>query len=162
MTVGDAHPGRRRDGLGGGAHGDHGHAQEHGGHEHLSHVPDAARASVFAARADLAFDPPARPDEAEDLVLRFFGALFPALVAEGCTLVGHIKGTLATHGRGGLAFHATSLTAKPALSGGLTGAAADVLLTVNVIVFGVDEEALGALVREAWAGATPGATSWLA
>ena len=110
-------------------------------------MPDSALPAVFAARAELVFDPPAHPDELESLIAGFFRALLPALAAAGCTLVGHIKGTVAAPGHGDLAFHATDLEAPPALTGGVAGLAHDAVLTVNVIVFGVDEQALPALVR---------------
>lgn len=147
MTGGHAHEG--------------GHAgQSHGGHAHLSHVTDAALPAVFAARADAVFRPPAHPDELESLIVGFFRALSPALTAAGCTLVGHIKGTLAVPGHGDLAFHLTDLGAEPALTGGVGGLARDAVLTVNVIVFGVDERALPALVRDAWSATTDASTAW--
>ena len=136
--------------------GDH----ERGGHEHLSHVPGDARPAVYAARAAVAFEPPVHSDELESAVARFFEALAGALAGAGCTLVGHIKGTVEAPGRGDLAFHATTLGARPAVTGGLAGMAADAVLTVNVIVFGVDEQALPALVRDAWSSASGAATDW--
>ena len=133
---------------------------QHGGHEHLSHVPDGARPAVFAARAALVFDPPAHADLLEDAVIRFLALLSEGLTAAGCTLVGHIKGVVSAGGRGDLAFHATALGAAPALTGGVAGSVGDATLTINVIVFGVDEQALPALVRRAWADATDAATTW--
>ena len=38
--------------------------------------------------------------------------------------------------------------------------AADAVLTVNVIVFGVDEQALPAIVTSAWSRATGARTAW--
>jgi hypothetical protein len=137
-------------------HDDH----SHGGHKHLSHVPDSALPAVFAARAEVALDPPAHPDELESLIAGFFRALLPALAVAGCTLVGHIKGTLAAPGHGDLAFHATDLEALPSLTGGVAGRAHDAVLTINVIVFGVDEQALPALVRDAGSRATGAETVW--
>ncbi len=141
----------------------HGHdAHDHGGHVHLSHVPDASRPAVFAARAGLVFDPPAHPDQVEDDLVRFFAALSKELAGAGCTLVGHIKGTIAIDGaRDGLAFHATALGTPPALTGGLSGAVRAATLTINVIVFGVDEQALAALGQDAWSGTTGAVTTWL-
>ena len=49
-------------------------------------------------------------------------------------------------GHGDLAFHATTLAAGAALTGGVAGTARDAVLTVNVIVFGVDEQALPGMV----------------
>ena len=149
-------------GHGPGRHARGGHEHHaHGGHEHLSHVPDSALPAVFAARAEVRFDPPAHPDELESLIAGFFRALLPALAAAGCTLVGHIKGTVAAPGRGDLAFHATDLEAPPALTGGVAGLAHEAVLTINVIVFGVDEQALPALVRDAWAHTSDATTTWL-
>jgi hypothetical protein len=136
-------------------------AHVHGGHEHLRHVPDAARPAVFAARAGVVFDPPARADQVEVAVAGFFAALSDGLADAGCTLVGHIKGTIvANEDSSGLAFHATMLGAAPALTGGFAGEVGDAVLTINVIVFGVDEAALPAVVKGAWARATPAAAAW--
>ena len=108
----------------------------------------------------MVFAPPARADQLELAVTRFLAALSDGLTGAGCVLVGHIKGTLAARGRGDLAFHATTLGAAPALTGGVAGTAADVVLTVNVIVFGVDEEALPAIVTGAWSRASDAETVW--
>lgn len=133
---------------------------EHGGHEHLSHVPDAARPAVYAARATVAFEPPVHGDQLEATLTRFYSALAGGLAEAGCTLVGHIKGTVEAPVGGDLAFHATTLGARPAFTGGLAGLTASATLTVNVIVFGVDEQALPALVRDAWSRASGAATAW--
>ncbi len=55
---------------------------------------------------------------------------------------GHDGHDLAVGGHGDLAFHVTALAAEPALTGGGAGMARDAVLTVNVIVFGVDERTL--------------------
>jgi hypothetical protein len=132
---------------------------EHG-HEHLRHLPANAAPAVFAACADIVFDPPAHADQLEQAVSRFYAALSSALAEAGCSLVGHVKGTLAVRGRGDLAFHATTLAAGPAITGGLTGTAREAVLTVNVIVFGVDEQALPGMVRAAWSAATGAGIAW--
>jgi hypothetical protein len=133
---------------------------EHGGHEHLSHVPDGARPAVFAARASLVFEPPAHADLLEDAVIRFLALLSEGLTAAGCTLVGHIKGIVSAGGHGDLAFHATTLRSTPAITGGVAGMLTEATLTVNVIVFGVDEQALPAVVRDAWSRAAGAETTW--
>jgi hypothetical protein len=133
---------------------------ERGGHEHLSHVPDAARPAVYAERAAVVFRPPVHGDQLESVVTRFFAALSDALAGAGCTLVGHIKGRVEAPGRGDLAFHATTLGAPPALTGGLAGLAADAVFIINVIVFGVDERTLPALVHDAWSRASGATIAW--
>jgi hypothetical protein len=122
------------------------------GHEHLRHLPVNATPAVFAAQADVVFAPPARPDQLELAITHFLAALSGGLADAGCSLVGHLKGTLAAAGHGDLAFHATALAVEPALTGGI--------LTVNVIVFGVDEQALVAVVTSAWSRATGAETVW--
>jgi hypothetical protein len=129
-------------------------------HDHLRHLPADAAPAVFAACADLVFDPPLHADQLEQAVSRFYAALSEALATAGCSLVGHVKGTLAVRGHGDLAFHATTLAAHPALTGGLAGTAKDVVLTVNVIVFGVDEQALPGMVTAAWSAATGAGVAW--
>jgi hypothetical protein len=130
------------------------------GHDHLAHLPSDATPAVFAAQAGVAFASPAGAEELELIVARFFAALSGALADAGCTLVGHIKGTLAVPGHGDLAFHATALATPPALTGGIAGLADDALLTINVIVFGVGEEGLRDVVVGAWAEATSAVTVW--
>ena len=130
------------------------------GHEHLRHVPANATPAVFAAQADVVFEPPARPDQLELAITHFFAALSGGLTDAGCSLVGHIQGTLAARGHGDLAFHATALAVRPALTGGIAGEAVEAVLTVNVIVFGVEEQALPFIVTTAWSRATGAETVW--
>ncbi len=132
----------------------------HDGHDHLAHLPANATPAVFAARADVVFAAPAHADRLEQMVSRFCAALSSGLADAGCSLVGHVKGTLAVSGHGDLAFHVTALAAEPALTGGVAGVAGDAILTVNVIVFGVDEQALRAVVTSAWSRASESETVW--
>ena len=130
------------------------------GHDHLRHLPADATPAVFAARADVVFTAPAHADQLEQVVSRFCAALSSGLADAGCSLVGHVKGTLAVGGHGDLAFHMTALATEPAVTGGVAGVARDAVLTVNVIVFGVDEDALPAIVTSAWSRVSGSATVW--
>jgi hypothetical protein len=129
-------------------------------HEHLSHVPDAAAPAVYSACAHLVFAPPAHADRVEEAAGQFLAALSSGLSAARCTLVGHIKGVIAAPGRGDLAFHLTTLTAAPAFTGGHAGLVRTATLTINVIVFGVDEQALPGIVHDAWSDATGVPADW--
>ena len=129
-------------------------------HDHLRHLPDDAAPAVFAARADVVFAAPAHADQMDQVVSRFCAALSRGLAGAGCSLVGHVKGTLTVSGHGDLAFHLTALAAEPALTGGVAGMAKRAVLTVNVIVFGVDEEALPAIVTSAWSRVSESETIW--
>ena len=131
-----------------------------GGHDHLRHLGTKATPAVFAARAEVVFAPPARADQVEVAVSRFFAALSGGLADAGCTLVGHVKGTLAAPGHGDLAFHATALAEPPLLTGGIAGDAQETVLTVNVIVFGVPDGDLPGIVKEAWSRATGTQARW--
>ena len=131
-----------------------------GGHDHLRHLGAKATPAVFAARADVLFAPPARGDQVEVAVTRFFAALSGGLAEAGCTLVGHLKGTIAAPGHGDLGFHATALAVSPSLTGGIAGDAQEAVLTVNVIVFGVPDGALPAIVTGAWSRATGAQAVW--
>ncbi len=66
---------------------------EHG-HDHLRHLPAGTPPAVFAARADVVFAPPVHADQLEQVVSRFCAALSGGLADAGCSLVGHVKGTL--------------------------------------------------------------------
>ena len=49
---------------------------------------------MFAACADVVFAPAVHADQLEQAVSRFYAALSDALADAGCSLVGHVKGTL--------------------------------------------------------------------
>ena len=131
-----------------------------GGHDHLRHLGAKATPAVFAARADVVFAPSPQADQVEVAITRFLAALSGGLADAGCTLVGHVKGTLAAPGHGDLGFHATALAVSPLLTGGIVGDAQEAVLTVNVIVFGIAEGALPAIVTEAWSRATGAQAVW--
>jgi len=131
-----------------------------GGHDHLRHLGAKATPAVFAARADVVFAPSPQADQVEVAITRFLAALSGGLADAGCTLVGHIKGTLAAPGHADLGFHATSLAARPLLTGGIAGDAREAVLTVNVIVFGVPDGDLPGIVKEAWSRATGTQARW--
>jgi len=132
----------------------------HAGHEHLSHVPDATRPAVFAARAVVRTVTPAHGDQLESDVTAFLAALSDGLAEAGCRLVGHVKGSIAAVGRGDLTFHVTALGSAPAITGGFAGMVEEAELTINVIVFGVDERELPAIVRGAWSRASHAVAVW--
>jgi hypothetical protein len=94
-------------------------------------------------------------------VIRFFAALEAGLVEAGCDLVGHIKGTIAAPGAGDFTFDSTVLRARPWMTDGLGGRPMQAAsLTVNVIVFGVDERILPEIVTGAWAQALEAKIVW--
>ena len=136
-------------------------ARGHDGHDHLSAPARGCARRRCSRRGPTSSSTRLRTPISSSWPSRdFFAALSGGLADAGCTLVGHIKGTLTAPGHGDLAFHATALAAEPALTGGVAGAGRDAVLTVNVIVFGVDEQALSAIVTSAWSRATGAETVW--
>jgi hypothetical protein len=132
-----------------------GHDARHGHddgrpHDHdLRYLSHEAQPEVFAAVAGLSFRAPAGRPELENVVRAFLGRLCPALVAAGCVLIGHIKGVVALDD-GELEFSLTTLDGEPRFGGCLRTASDHAFLTVNVIVFGVDAQALPGVVAGAW------------
>ena len=135
--------------------------QEHEGHagraDHAAHshqdlryfAPDA-QPEVVATDAQVKFPHPVGAARVEEVVRAYLGRLSDALVASGCVLVGHIKGVVAAEKGDELAFSLTSLHGVPQISGGLQDGGAHFRLTLNVIVFGVDPDALPGIVTAAW------------
>ncbi len=132
------------------------------GHDHhhdLRYLAAGAQPEVFAATAALDFGRPASQAAVESAVTAFLERLGAGLAAAGCVLVGHIKGVVTAEGGDELEFSLTRLDADPRFGGTLATAARRADLTLNVIVFGVEAEALPSLVTGAWADGDP-AAAW--
>jgi energy-coupling factor transporter ATP-binding protein EcfA2 len=103
---------------------------------------------VFAGRADVAFGRAVGPAELRVMVVDVLAELGRLLADAGCTLVGHIKGSLDVGDGGGLRFNVTRLRGPASFRGDWTKEADSAVLTLNVIVFGLG----GAAVAEAVGG----------
>jgi hypothetical protein len=142
------------------------HQDDHAGHGHnhghdLRYISAGAQPEVAAAEADLLFPGPAGQAELKATLSAFLSRLTADLAAAGCLLVGHIKGVVVAGdeeaaGDGDeLAFSLTHLDGTPRFTGGLRGDGRAFRLTLNVIVFGVDVDALPGIVTGAWPEAVP-------
>jgi hypothetical protein len=119
-------------------------------HDHdLRYLAGGAQPEVFAAVADLVFPPPSSQAAVEAVLRAFLDRLSAALAAAGCVLVGHIKGVVGA-GDEQLEFSLTTLAGVPRFAGTLPPDTRSVALTLNVIVFGVGEQALAGAVTGAW------------
>lgn len=78
----------------------------------------------------------------------FLAELTRSLRAQGCRLIGHIKGILETEEKGHLFFSVTSFDQKTRFKGGLTGEYEKIDLTLNVIVYGIGSGEVEQLVRQ--------------
>lgn len=121
-------------------------------HHHRAPVFHAApQPSVYALQADLR-RVAAASQEGEELVERlreFLHALLCALHDGGCSLIGHVKGMVDADDRGRVFFSVTSFRGPPHVTGAIGGSLGSCRLTLNVIVFGIEESAIEAAVRDA-------------
>ena len=122
--------------------------------------PSAAPA-VFAARADVVFAAPAHADQLEQVVTRFCAALSRGLADAGCSLVGHIKGTLTVRGRGDLAFHAHRARGRAGAHRRRRRRGREAPSSPSTSSSSAwTNEALPAIVTSAWSRATGAETVW--
>ena len=126
----------------------------HQGAHHHDHAPvrhEGPQPVVYALQTDLSLGA-AEPQSAEELLgaLReLLGGLLAALRDGGCSLIGHVKGMVDAGDLGRAFFSVTSFRGAPSFNGSIDGPIARCRLTLNVIVFGIDESSVEAAVREA-------------
>ena len=120
-------------------------------HDHAPARHEGPQPVVYALQADLGLaDAPSQ--SAEELLgsLReFLGGLLSSLRDRGCSLIGHIKGMVEAGDQGRVFFSVTSFRGALSINGSIDGPLARYRLTLNVIVFGIDEPSVEAAVREA-------------
>ncbi len=78
----------------------------------------------------------------------FLAGLTDFLRDNGCRLIGHIKGLLDAGDSGQLFFSVTSFKESPRYKGGIDGEIAEAELSMNVIVYGVEEELVSRAIHE--------------
>lgn len=136
---------------------------EHGaGHAHgdLRHVAEGVEPAVYAHRTRLSFDPTAPSAQLLNDVTRSLRALQRRLSADGCSLVGHIKGSLDGGEQGHAAFSVTTLGDEPRWTGTLSGPVSALDITLNVIVFGITDAAVRDAVLACRPASLTAATAW--
>jgi hypothetical protein len=112
-----------------------------GGHHRHGHDEDLGpQPTVCALRVDLAA---CSRDSGQEHATRSLAAFVEDLVAglrvAGCRLIGHIKGTLDAGERGSLFFSVTSFDTPAVFHGELSEPVGACSLTLNAIVFDIDE-----------------------
>ena len=115
----------------------------------MSHAGHELHPTVCAREVGLAFEVPLPADELHGRIDAFISALTSSLQAEGCKLIGHIKGILEAEADGHLSFSLTSFREGARYKGSLTGEIARAKLTINVIVYGVEQASVERAVSEA-------------
>jgi hypothetical protein len=111
-------------------------------HDGLRLTCTGAEPVVFAGRADLTLSPAAGRAALRGQVADVLAELNERLEAAGCTLVGHVKGSLDAAERGRLQFNVTALRGRASFHGDVQGDVQRAVLTLNVIVFGIGEAIL--------------------
>jgi hypothetical protein len=141
----------------GGADHEHGSGHAHGD---LRHVAAGAEPAVYAGRTRLSFDPPAAGAEILADVAGSLQTLAARLAADGCVLIGHIKGSLDAGEQGRAAFSLTAPGDDPRWAGALSQPIALLDVTLNVIVFGVTDATARDAVLSCWPTTLTAATTW--
>ena len=104
--------------------------------------------TVYAHEVELTFEVPFPASELQDTIDAFLSELTRSLKGDGCKLIGHIKGLLEVEGNDHLSFSITSFEEKARYKGELTHEIARAKLTINVIVYGVEQRSVERAVRE--------------
>jgi hypothetical protein len=130
----------------GGGHAGHAH-----GHDGLRLACGAAEPVVFAGRADLTIARAADVAELQGQVGTLLAELCRLLREAGCTLVGHIKGSLDGGDGAVRQFSVTALDGRVTFRGDWRSEAEPASLTLNAIVFGIGEAAVADAVADSFA-----------
>lgn len=107
------------------------------GHDHGAEA--GPQPSVYTLQTDVGLGRWHGPDEIRRVLTAFVTGFVAALEAGGCRLIGHVKGALETASGGCLYFNVTSFAGEVATRGALGGGGDACRLTLNAIVFGIDQ-----------------------
>ena len=107
-----------------------------------------AQPVAYAQEVNLTPEAPLSAGELQGRMDAFLSLLTRSLQGDGCKLIGHIKGFLDVKGNGHLFFSLTSFQEKARYKGELTGNIAKARLTINVIVYGVEQSSVERAVQE--------------
>ncbi len=119
---------------------------------------DELQPSVSVQKMDLVFENPIREDELKIRTGRFLSGLTDALKQAGCELIGHIKGAIATD-EGYLVFSVTSFEEGVRFKGEIPGDIYKINSTMNIIVYGIEPDAIGKLFQREWERHWPAGSS---
>ena len=114
----------------------------------MSHAGHELHPTVCAQEVGLAFKVPLSANELHSRIDAFVAALTSSLEDDGCRMIGHIKGLLEVEGNKHLFFSVTSFEEKASYKGELSQEISKAKLTINVIVYGVEQGSVERAVRE--------------
>jgi hypothetical protein len=104
--------------------------------------------AVYAKKVNLGFKNLISANELKNKLEAFLSDLTAFLQNEGCILIGHIKGMLQIAENSQLFFSITSFGEKIKYRGELTGKMGKTSLTINVIVYGIEQNKIERGIHE--------------
>ena len=111
---------------------------------------DHAHPTACACKWQLTFDDAISANELNSRVALLLSELTSGLQEDGGRLIGHIKGLVEAEEKGHLLFSITSFEEAARFKGELVGEITEAALTINVIVYGVEEEIVETMLEEAF------------
>ena len=111
---------------------------------------DHAHPTASACKWQLTFDDAISANELNSRVALLLSELTSGLQEDGGRLIGHIKGLVEAEEKGHLLFSITSFEEAARFKGELVGEITEAALTINVIVYGVEEEIVETMLESAF------------
>ncbi len=109
--------------------------------------PEKSPFSKYAQEIDIFFHPAIRSSSLLENVRKSLGKMGEALKNSGCELIGHVKVFLESENNGYYFLSLTSFDQSPSSKGKMSEAVSRVKITINAIVFGMDENLLGEMIK---------------
>ena len=112
---------------------------------------DHAQPTACAYKRYLTFDHAIAATELGSRTALLLSEFTGRLAENADRLVGHIKGLIDTDDQGHLLFSITSFEEGPRFKGEMVGEVTEAVLTINVIVYGIEEQVVDKMLEEAFA-----------
>ena len=108
---------------------------------------DHLHPTVYALKKNLAFNNIIPASELQSKISMFLSDLTEELKRGGYMLIGHIKGLIDADDKGHLMFSITSFQEKVHFKGNLLGKITRAVLTVNVIMYGIEQKIIKTMLQ---------------
>ncbi|MBW1685400.1 MAG: hypothetical protein JRS35_10100 [Deltaproteobacteria bacterium] len=111
---------------------------------------DQSHPTACACKWHLTFDDAIPAIDLNSRTARLLSELSCGLEQSGGRLIGHVKGMIDADEKGHLLFSITSFEEGARFKGEMVGRITEAVLTINVIVYGVEEETVEKVLEEAF------------
>ena len=112
---------------------------------------DRTHPTACACKWHLSFDDAIPPSELHSRTALLLSEVGGGLEKNAGRLIGHIKGLVDADEKGHLAFSVTSLQEGARFKGEVVGEVTEAILTLNVIVYGIEKEVVERMLEAAFA-----------